>query len=284
MEKGILLVATEHPYYGKMAYNLAVTIKATEPEMPVAVLFAGAGLAHLNKDQLGVFDHVIEITDDVAGTYGKLLVYEYSPFQKTLFIDADNVWLPGRKPSDLMNSLNGIAFTAITEGKYGSNPASNDLNGNYTLWADAEAILEAYSLQEIYQWRSEVMYFEKGYRTEELFETAKALFSEPRVEVMKFAGTVPDEFALNIAAATCGIEPHVYRWQPTFWLNVARRMPKPAELFSGFWILSTGGSTTSLAVRRLYDNIVQAARYKLRTPPVFPLRPKRTFLTERRYI
>src|SRR5687768_10941291 len=98
LDKGIILLATGAPFYGRMAYNLAVTIKAVEP-VSVTVLHKGAGISHLSQKQLSIFDNIIEITDESFAA--KLCLLDYSPYDRTLYFDADMAWLPVKKPSEL---------------------------------------------------------------------------------------------------------------------------------------------------------------------------------------
>lgn len=63
LKQGIILIATGHPYYGRMAYNLALTIKACE-EFPVALVHNDSAIKHLNDSQRGIFDMLIPTTKE----------------------------------------------------------------------------------------------------------------------------------------------------------------------------------------------------------------------------
>lgn len=288
-EKGILLIATKHPYYGRMAYNLAVTIKAVQPDARVAILHSGRGLSHLSERQKEVFHSLIELPDgDALGIGAKVYVYDYSPFEKTLVIDSDNLWLPVKRPAELFEELKGIKFTAITEGRYNIESRESELNTFYFLWADPLEIIQTYKLVKgwIYQWRSEVMYFERHGLIEAMFHSAKEVFHNPRVKVGEFAGVVPDELCLNIACAKHGIEPHKYKWTPCYWDRVdqaSRRLPL-SQLYQKYFLMSTGGNRSSKHATDLYNKVAGASFHKLGLQHLFTLQSKKHAITERQTI
>lgn len=280
VNKGIVIVATGHPYYGRQAYNLAISIKAVE-DIPVSVLYAGRALNHLSEDQINYFDKVIELDGKVPqGSGAKLWVNEYSPYKETLLFDADMLWLPKRKPSDLFDELKDVDFTAITEGYHDGEDKGNPV---YFYWASVEEIRNVYKIEgKIYQWRSEVMYFKKTSKVTKLFAQARKIFINPKLNTIKeYAGGVPDELALNIAAAIQGIEPHIEKWQPAFWWKMNNQIvPGFDELYS-YYLASFGSNVASQPVKGLYNRVMKVASYKLGVSHVFPLHSKRDYLPER---
>jgi hypothetical protein len=280
MLKGIVIIATSHPYYGKMAHNLAVTIRATGTQIPICVLHSGRGLSHLSEKQKTVFDIVKEIPAD--GLIAKLHP-EFSPFQKTLLLDADMAWLPYRKPEQLFEELAGNKFTAITEGFIDFDGVS-DVNVKYPVWSDATATQKAYGLKgKMYQWRSEVVYFEKCKEVTAMYERANKIFKNPKVEVTKFAEGIPDEFALSVAACQTQTEPHAYKWKVSYWFPIAAgRSASASAIGRDYYLLSVGGKSVGTTTRRMYDGIVGAAHYKLRMQYVFLLQSKINVMPERR--
>lgn len=285
MKQGILIVAVGSPYYGRLAFNLAVSIKAVERDFPVVVLTDARAVSHLTENQQKVFDQVITdetIAELKAGS--KLQAYARSPFDQTLVIDADNLWLQNRTPSELFQELDGVKFTAITEGFYDIDNQDDQLSKNYPLWADRDAIIAAYSLKsgKLYQWRSEVFYFERSEIARNIFKKAKAVFKDPKVDVTAWAGNIPDEFALNVAAAQLGVDPHVYNWQPVYWDRKHRgRVPPPHEIARDYFIFSSGGNAASSSVVKTYNQIAAYSHKKLGQQFLFLLSPKRSVLTER---
>lgn len=269
MLKGITVIATSHPYYGRMAYNLALSIKATE-NIPIALFYRDPGISHLTDTQVSIFDHVIKLPEQFREGYcSKLHLDELTPFDQTLYLDADMLWLPFKKPSALFEELNGIQYTGITEGKTG------DANLAYYFWADESEIRSVYNVDNVYQWRSEVIYFEKGTK---VFETARSL--DPKLKSIKrFGGSIPDELYFNIATSLNDVHPHRYKWTPAYWPRLNKDII-PTNL-SQYHLLSFGSNFASKGMKDKYKQIVMASAQKLGVRPMFELQSKRSFMVER---
>lgn len=271
MLKGIVIIATSHAYYGRMAYNLAVSIKAVE-DVPIALLYRPPAIDHLTSTQLSYFNHLVELPDNVPEAYHtKLHLDKLSPFDRTLYLDADMLWLPYRKPSELFNELEGVAYTGITEGK------SGNVNHGYYFWADLKELQEVYGTDWVfYQWRSEVIYFERGTH---VFATARSLDLSELKTVKKFGGTIPDELYLNIATAITLTDPHKYKWTPAYWPRLYKDViPKD---MSAYYLISFGSNWVSDGMKRVYKNVLTSACNKLGIKPVFGISSKREFMKER---
>lgn len=279
-EKGILLLATSHPYYGRMAYNLAVSIKATGTGIPIAVLHNGRGLSHLSDAQKSLFDAVLEIPQQAFTA--KLWLYKYSPFQKTLYIDADTAWLYKRKPEDLFAEMADDRFNIIVEGSYDPATDESKLHPKYNLWSDLAQLKDKYQLKgKLFQFRSEMMYFKKDKQVEKLFAEARKIQANPKVDVTLFGGYVPDEFALNVAASILDMQPDRLDWKPSYWYNIVKKgIPLPI-LAQQYYVFSAGGNVSSAMIKKQYNHIMAAAFHKLRLQYLFMLHSKRESIAER---
>jgi hypothetical protein len=286
MKQGILLVAIGHPYYGRMAYNLAVTLKACESEMPLAVITDRSALQHLSITQRALFD--LEIPLDIDdGNFHKaneirLDLPKHTPFKETLAIDVDMAWLH-KKPSELFRLLGDRDFTAINEGYYDLDTDIDHTSGKYSFWADRQELKESYGLKgKLYQFRGEFTLFRKSAAVAKLYREAKKIFYNPKVATQFHGGTVTDEFCLNIAANLVGIQPHADCWQPTYWPGKnGWLLPTIPELMGQYYALSVGGNSATSKMKSAYGIITVAAANKLGLRQVFPLQAKRNYLTER---
>lgn len=277
LKKGIILIATGSPYYGRMAYNLAVTIKAAE-DIPVTVLFNGQGLSHISERQIKIFDSVVEINPQSFGA--KLCSIDYSLYDCTLCLDADMCWLPGKKPSELFAELEGVSFTSITEGYYDFDEGKDYGNPMYHFWcAPQEAKLLHDLTGKFYQWRSEVIYFEKS--AAPMFELAKQVYVNPKVHVRNFAGQTPDELAINIACCKLGIAPHVYKWVPAYWHRLHGEGRSLPEIMNRYYLMSVGGNFASRIMKDSYNNVCKAAHRKLGLQYLFDLYSKKSVMPDR---
>ena len=274
MLRGILLIATGHPYYGNMAYNLACSIKSVEPDTNIAVVHDDISLTHLTEEQRATFAHCIMLPENYRTGFGaKLHADQLTPFDKTLLLDVDMLWL-GKKPSELFTELNGVSFTIITEGN------SDKPNNKYYFWAEPEEIKKEYSVPLVWQTRSEVLYFEKGCK---VFKMARALKPEKKLKTIRMFGPwIPDELYFNIAMAVTETEPHTPNWMPAYWARLhGEVMPNIAVCYKDYFLLSFGSNAASPIMKRAYDNVMKVVCNKLRMPYMFKLKSKKEWAPER---
>lgn len=84
-ERGVLTIAHGAPKYIRMAINLAMSIKVHDPNLPIA-LVTDSSDPKLSK----YFDIIVDIDMSRGkGLVQKLYLLDYSPFEETIFIDAD---------------------------------------------------------------------------------------------------------------------------------------------------------------------------------------------------
>lgn len=220
------MIATGHAQYGNMAHNLACSIKYAE-NIPVALVHDEFSLSHLNDDQKAVFSELIPVPAEYRSGFGlKLHLDQLTPFDNTLFLDADMLWL-GKKPSELMADCAG-EFRIITEGD------SDKPNPKYYFWADAADIKKQYGVDKIPQTRSEVIYFEKGCK---VFKKARELKPESKLTtIRKFGEFIPDELYFNIAIGLLGLELNPFK--PAYWSRLNNEvMPNLSVLYRDYFCL-----------------------------------------------
>lgn len=292
-QQGILLLALNHPYYGRMAYNLAMSIKAADSAVDITLVYTEDAIAHINQRNMWVFDNKLlyEPTNEPFGV--KMQLYDLTPYERTLYIDVDTLWVNKQSPAKLFEQLKGIPFTGITEGLHDfDNPVDGTLNKAYPTWADLEEIKQVFPLESwandkehiIYQWRGEFIYFEQSEEAEELFTIMRNVYRRAHTmhTVKKFADHIPDELAINIAAAMYNIKPHKYKWKPTYWDRInGNSMPDIASLQYTYYAISCGSNANSGALKRVYNRLCAAAAYKLKLQHVFPLVSKKEMMITR---
>lgn len=284
--KGILLIATSHPYYGRLAATLAMSIKAVE-DFPIAVIADDVALAHLNEQERGLFSEIIPAPVLPSGLIGinqlRMNLPKYSPFKETLAMDVDMLWHPKRKPSEVFELLDGRDFTIVNEGYIDLDNGEDHTTKRYSHWAEPDVLKEAYGLTgKLYQTRGEFTLFRKSPQVTQLYKTARAIQKTPGVDVQLLGGSVTDEFALNIAMNKEGIEPHESKWQPAYWPAINGNAMPPVNKLDGYLAVSFGGNYATRDTIRAYGIIAGAAAYKLGVKHRFPLQSKRNYLTERR--
>lgn len=264
LTSGIILIATGHANYGKMAYNLACSIKSVE-DFPVAIVCDGVSLSHLDTAQKNIFNKIIPVPVEYRMGFGlKLHLDQLTPFDKTLFLDVDMLWL-GKKPSELFEFLAGTSFTCITEG------CSDKPNHKYYFWADVNEIKEMYNVDKVYQTRSEVIYFEK----KDVFKFCRQIHPEVMLKtIRKFGEWIPDELYFNIAIAKLNLE--IKPFMPAYWSRLNNElMPNLSVLYKEYYLLSFGSNAASPIMKRAYDNVMQVVCNKVRMPYLFKLKSKK---------
>ena len=277
LNRGIILIATGAAFYGRMAYNLAVTIKSAE-DIPITVLHNGAGLSHLSVEQKEIFNTIIEIP--VSSFAAKLCLADYSPYDYTLYFDSDMLWLNSHTPTHLFDELKDVMFTSITEGFYDYGTGQDYGNKMYHYWCDPLEAQKVYNLSgKFYQWRSEVMYFNKDAKA--MFDDAKKIYADPKVNVKQFVNQVPDELAINIACSKAGIEPHEYKWIPAYWHRLHGEGMQLPGIMRAYYLLSVGGNFASTVMKTCYNNVCKAAHNKLGLQYLFTLQSKKAVMPDR---
>lgn len=285
MSQGFILIATTHPYYGRMAANLANSIKAAAPDAQIALVGDEAGMRHLNGAERGLFSHIIDTNADggVAGAmHLRMELPRLSPFKETISIDVDTIWLPRANPNDVFALLHDRDFTIVNEGYTDLDSGEHNHSG-YTHWADPKDIQAAYDLKgKLWMVRGEFMVFRKGETVTNLFKMAKSIIRKPKIEVQTLGGGVTDEFAFNIALNKLGIEPHEHKWQPALWpiMHTGGHYP-PLHKITGYYAISFGAARLPHGSQKIYEQVGKAAAYKTGVAYRFPIEPKRNFLKER---
>lgn len=285
MLKGILIFATRHVYYGRMAYNLAVSIKVVEPSMPIAVCVTDGALSHLSAGQQCIFDHIIDLPPEAPDTCGcKLWADKVTPFERTLLLDADMLWLPNRTPSQLFDEAGDVGFTGVAEGYHTYGGHDHEPHERYFFWAQPQEIGAVYELPEgrkIYQWRSETLVFTAD--AAPMFALARQVYLNPRLSTLKAYGAgVADELGINVACAVQDIHPHTYRWQPAYWhMMNNQRFDNVQRIYDTYYLATFGSNMANTESRAFYDKLMKYYCMKQGITHVFPLHSKRDYMPER---
>ena len=136
MTKGILIQAFGHNNYYQMAVVIAASIKANEPDMPICLVTDNT--IHIAHAKL--FDSIIlpikeSIINKGVTEYikAKLFMYDYSPFDETIFLDVDQIIIKGRKLSTVFDELKNIDITF-----------SNTGIAIESIWANIDEVKELY--------------------------------------------------------------------------------------------------------------------------------------------
>lgn len=274
--KGILLIAIGATEYLEMAKNLAISIKHLEPDMPIA-------LANNFGDIGGLFDYDIKVPDESFNTNGKreyikvkTWMYDFSPFQETIFLDVDMIWLFGKKPSSLFDECKGLDWTM-----------SNTGLANNSIWCDIKDVHKIYPGVKMWNYHSECIYFNKSTKTKKYFDTVKETYVNPPIKGTSFGGaSIADELAFQLASLKLNEFPHKENWNPIFWHYREKNKThlQPYKLSEDFYAYSIGGNKLVTTIKNNYSTISNYHSKKSGLGKVFKVKDKKSFIPERRKI
>jgi hypothetical protein len=273
--RGVLLIALGHVNYFKMAETLAVSLKSNDPDLQIAVVTEGNRLIDSS-----LFDKAIICPKQYYTHKGKVEylkakvhMYDLSPFDETIFLDVDQIALPGRRISDLFGKLKDVNLTFSNEGP-----------SDYSQWADVVEVVYVYGPGEFWNFHSELVYFKKGKSVKEYFNKAKRIYTENKLKsVMRFSGgQMADELAFQIASMQTGLYPHKENWLPNFWhrRDKINAYAYPYQL-KQYYTYSIGGNANPPHVAGNYNNLAAFYYSKQGLQNPYKARDKRSFLPER---
>ena len=279
MKKGILILALGNENYYRMAYTLAASIRANEPALNIAVATdrpIDIRYSRLFKEQIIIEESVYLIKGKLEYIRAKLFAYDFSPFEETIFLDADQIIIPGRKVVPIFEELKNIELTF-----------SNTGLANTSMWADIQEVKNVYGDAPFWNYHSEFFYFKKNSEVKKYFATAKAAYDKAKLKsVTPFAGgKMADELAFQIAAMQTGLYPHEENWTPNFWYDRDRNnsYKYPYQLLD-FVSYSIGGNHVPTNVKDNYNTLAKFYFAKLGLSNPYQVVDKRKFLPERKLI
>ncbi len=202
--EGYVVIAFDDPRYLDLAANLALSIRRTE-HRPISVLVNPA--VPINPAYNGLFDRVIVVPDDptVRGAMNKMRLSEFTPYARTMYIDADCLLFSPRIEF-FWRRYRGHPF-AVEGHKQASGPAFACSLGE----KDAGALCDMFDVPFITVFNAGVIYFERSDASKAVFARVRELYNGPRKDTIsysyKHAGEYADEPFFGVALATLGIAP-----------------------------------------------------------------------------
>lgn len=299
MDKGILLLALGNPQYGKMAANLAASIRFSDTKTPIHLVYSGNSISQISEEHKKLFNSFSECpaeyyTKNGKTTYlkAKTFAYDLSPFKTTILMDVDLVLFGESKMSELFDTLKNVDFTFQNRGHFDlSKPVVDE---HYSMWCNIKQVKEAYNTTgRYYSFASEFIYFKKNEANKAYFDLVKEVFDSPKVSgaiyangkkiADNFGGDIPDELAFSVASAIQGRYPHKENYVNIHWFAADKKLSS-SEIISQYYGLSIGGNNIPDHVMSKYSNICQFYSKKLGLPCSYKIQNKRQFLPERKAI
>jgi hypothetical protein len=279
MKTGILIIAVGAKGYG----SLAASLRANNVTLPICLAHQKDTITRLDEQYLSLFtdfvlidDKHITLNDNVeCFIKAKAHMDELTPYDYTLFLDADVLALNNGTINAEIEKLKDIDFTIKNKG----------LNKTVSIWADMDEVVKVYELEDkdVYEIHSEFIWWKKGHpamvKWAENFENLK-------VKPTNFAGCVADELPLFISMAQTNTKPHVDNYNPIYWFNQDNRQQKRIKDMKeeGYCGLSIGGNAIPTVQREAYDVLVTIYAKILNLRQTFKAQPKRKWLANRTHL
>jgi hypothetical protein len=209
--KGVIIVALGHDNYLRMALNLAMSIRVSNPNTQIALVCNEGVESKFNYFEKQYFSDFIEINPKVYTIKGKVeiplsktMIYELSPFDETIYIDSDSIWIKNKKVDNLFNTYKGVNFGFTLYHPNAHYPVDSD-NSNFW-FKEGETVRDLRNYfpklkkdAYYYHLQSSFIYFKKSKQAEDIFKKAKDLFIKRDFEFRDWADSMPDELAFSLS-------------------------------------------------------------------------------------
>ena len=201
--QGYITIATGSKSYVDMAKFLALSVKANDPKRPIALLTDSSTL--IPEDIKALFSHVIEMPK-VAGYIGclnKLRIYDFSPFDESMFIDSDCLIVK----DDMDRHWQNFSASDV-------NLAGDKVTKGHWYNFDIATVISALKIPYMVKMNSGVIYFKKNDQAKSFFTLCNELTKEHK-ELLSCSHRrveqLADEPFIGAALGIMQIEPLGYR-------------------------------------------------------------------------
>ena len=189
---GVITMAYGRDRYHRQAENLALSLRRHMPDLKLAIVTDRTDSAR------EYFDVAIPIgSTDLAGVIHKIRLYDFSPFQDTLFIDSD--CLVAKPFHEEIERIRGFDFSPVC-GRY-LGPDDSDM-----FVEDLGTTLDALNIDYFPKFNGGIYYFRKTERARQVFTHAEDLYNRAsELGIRNFDKYGPnDETLIGLALAMMG--------------------------------------------------------------------------------
>lgn len=198
--QGYLTLAVDRQKYYDMSIQLALSLKLWDPDKPIALIY-NEGIT-LGPEADIIFDETIFMPSDenYVGVMNKIRVYDYTPFNKTIFVDADCIMM--KKGIDY--------YWKIFDG-HGFNLLGNKSISGAWKGFEIKEVISSLGIDYMVRMNAGVFYFEVGGKSKEFFDYTNSLCTS----ALQILGSIHQEREgqysieplLGAAMGRFGIEP-----------------------------------------------------------------------------
>lgn len=263
--KGVVIMALKHNLYARYAHNLITSIRQPDNGLFKSGIKVCLIADEPRLDEMGIkgtvmFDRIIKLSSEEAFNpfFVKTQLYNLSPYDETLYLDADTLLMPSGNIPSLFEEFSSLEFTIANRGYMSRQTSGYD-------WADITTLFDACGTAQFPHVSSEFIYFKKTDNVKELFEKAVNFYLTNTIVNKTIGGFQPDEPALGYGMEQVGIRPHKIPFHPTFWEGHYKNIAfKPQQIYA-HPLLSIGGSEVSKRTTSVYDGLLKGYSKKANT-------------------
>lgn len=267
LSRGVLIIALGHPYYGQYAANLAMSLLHTAPDVKICLVHDSSSISHMRAEEFAMFDKSVMCPDEYYHMHGmeqyimsKLYINKLTPYDETLFLDADMIWHPKRSVTELMKSLSDLDFTMQNRGS--QDLSQENIPEMASHWCNLNQLKADYNIKKGTWWHlsSEFIYFKKTKEVDAMFKDAQLHYKTIKTSHTQFADGIPDELCFSLAMLRhVNVVPHRLSYTPVFWNQAESnsRALQPRDLHARYFAYSMGGANNPKHAKLYYDNLVQ---------------------------
>jgi hypothetical protein len=283
---GILIIAVGAKNYGQLAGSLAASIRANNCQLPIHLVYQEDTITRLDEQYLSLFtsksiipEHCITYKEKTCYIKAKAHMNELTPFEKTLFLDADILMLNNGKINEIIEQLKDVEF-AVKNSGYKTYDIANLEEHQWANLGDVKKAFE-FTNEKIWNVHSEFIWWKKTPKMNELFERWAYNFENMPISHIEFGGCIPDELPLWISMAQLGVEPHKEMFLPIFWPMDSKDIKRVSDLRNDYVGLSIGGNVIAPTQKNNYDILITLYAKILNLRHKFFCHPKKKWVSER---
>ena len=263
MTRGILLIAFGRHGYGYAAWNLAFSLRKFSPDIEITLLCQPETISHLSPEKQQVFDDIKYIPNELLSPFDpariKVSIYEYLPYDITLYLDVDSLALQDVTPAFKEFEESELYYSTHI---YKSQNYKQGRDFPELWWAYLDDLWKHYNLPEDAQLpatNSSWQFIRKGAEAEKFFSKLVENYENPLPPSMlknKWGGTQPDELYLDVTMAQMGYG----HSNPIMFFGSLMDSRTQEQLKQDYYLLSIFGArnTTKKIYRDWYENLMFA--------------------------
>lgn len=265
MTKGIFLTSFGNAAYAYMAYNLAMTVKYYDNDIPITIATDG-NIGWLTEQEKNTFDTVVAIPESFKNKDGsfdpgkvKVMSYDLLPYDYTLYLDVDAIAMRSLKPvfDGLIND-GGYYYTHL----YGLNRHGDAEKLEFNQWADKSIVWDHFKLDSKSVFpgcNTSIQFIKKCKESKEFLKKVQDNYFNPvSLSKLRFqwGGGQPDELYVSGTMAQFDITGQMPKAYMFFGNEIDKlgidRVHEEHELLSVYG----GKGFTKTIYTELYDNIL----------------------------